>query len=95
MAKVSLGSALRRWISSADEQPVDPLEFDAADLDQLLQALFTHSPQLRGYVVDEHGRLRHHVTVFVDNTVVSSKTDLSQRLGANSEVYIMQALSGG
>ncbi len=95
MAKVSLGSALRRWIASADEQPADQLRFNAANLDELLRALFAHSPQLRGYVVDEHGRLRHHVTVFVNNTVVPSKTDLSQPLEVDSEVYIMQALSGG
>lgn len=95
MAKVSLGSALRRWITPVAGQSSDPLRLDAADLGELLQALFAHSPQLRGYVVDEHGRLRHHVTVFVDSAVVPSKTDLSQPLSADSEVYIMQALSGG
>lgn len=91
MAKVTLAAALARWVDGAD----GPLRFPAATLAELLQALFEHSPRLRGYVVDEHGRVRHHVTLFVDGQVVASKTDLGQALAADSELYIMQALSGG
>ncbi|MCB1608260.1 MAG: MoaD/ThiS family protein [Xanthomonadales bacterium] len=92
MAKVTLGSALRRWIS--DGSDLERLEFPATTLEQLLQALFAHSPSLRGYVLDEHGRARHHVALFVDGEVVD-KQQLSRPLAANAEVYIMQALSGG
>ncbi|MEZ5438561.1 MAG: MoaD/ThiS family protein [Lysobacteraceae bacterium] len=46
-------------------------------------------------VLDEHGRIRHHVAVFIDGESIRSKSDLDVSLNEGSEVYIMQALSGG
>lgn len=94
MAIVTLASALARWINPAQSPVGKPLVFPAVSLDELFRVLFEHSPRLRGYVVDEHGRVRHHVTLFVDGHVID-KSDLNQPLAADSEVYIMQALSGG
>ncbi len=92
MATVVLASALARWVDSA--QPTS-LQFEAVTLSELLDALFVACPKLRGYVVDEHGCVRHHVTLFVDGRVIGDKKDLSQPLRPSAEVYIMQALSGG
>ena len=57
--------------------------------------MFARYPNLRGYVLDEHGGVRHHVAVFVDGTAIADKRHPTQALRADSEIYVMQALSGG
>ena len=49
-------------------------------------------PLLRGYVLDDQSKIRKHVNVFLDSTLV---TDLNTHVREDSEVFIMQALSGG
>ncbi len=92
MAKVVLASALARWVDS--DRPAS-LHLQGATLSELLDALFVDCPRLRGYVLDEHNNVRHHVTLFIDGQAIADKSDLSQPLSADSEIYIMQALSGG
>jgi molybdopterin synthase sulfur carrier subunit len=62
---------------------------------EVLQELFKLQPQIRGYIVDERGALRHHVVAFVNNEPVTDKTSLSEPVPEGGEVYIFQALSGG
>lgn len=97
MPKVVLASALTRWLPQGDAAPTSEvtLELNGQRLVDVLDALFARYPALRGYVLDEHGTVRHHVAVFVDGDAIRDKTDLSQALGERAEVYVMQALSGG
>lgn len=60
-----------------------------------LREVFSGNPKLRGYVLDDQGRLRRHVLVFVDNERIKDRTGLSDPVAKNSEVFVMQALSGG
>jgi hypothetical protein len=62
---------------------------------EVLEGVFADNPRLRGYIVDEHGALRRHMTVFVDGRQISDRERLSDRVGPKSEIYVMQALSGG
>ena len=62
---------------------------------EALDAVFATRPRARGYVLDEHGALRPHMAVFVDGAPVRDREALSDPLGAGSEVFVMQALSGG
>ena len=48
-----------------------------------------------GYIVDETGRLRRHVNVFVRQQPICDRETLCDRVGPQDEVFIMQALSGG
>ncbi len=49
-------------------------------------------PGLRFRVVDEQGRLRPHMRIFVNRV---SEDDLSTPVSGDDEVVLMQALSGG
>lgn len=60
-----------------------------------LQAVFTDNPGLRGYVLDDQGRLRKHVIVFVDGAQVADRERLSDPVREHSDIFVMQALSGG
>lgn len=66
MPKIVLASALSRWLPLGDAAGEVALELDGPRLFDLLDALFARYPALRGYVLDEHGTVRHHVAIFVD-----------------------------
>jgi molybdopterin synthase sulfur carrier subunit len=97
MPKVVLASALTRWLSPGAARDVGEvvLECDGERLDAVLERVFVAHPNLRGFVLDERGAVRHHVAIFVDGDAVRDKARLQQPVRPGSEVYVMQALSGG
>ena len=97
MARVVLASALSRWLPQAGAQSTGELtlEVPGASVGEALEAVFARHPNLRGFVLDEHGVVRHHVAVFVDGDALGDKRNLEQVLANDAEVYVMQALSGG
>jgi molybdopterin synthase sulfur carrier subunit len=46
-------------------------------------------------VLDEQGHLRKHVVIFVDGQRVRDRELLSDPVRDSSEVYVLQALTGG
>ncbi|HJU26373.1 MAG TPA: MoaD/ThiS family protein [Rhodanobacteraceae bacterium] len=98
MPKVVLSSALSRWLPPAEgaQSPGEiALQVPGASVGEALEHVFAQYPNLRGYVLDEHGTVRHHLALFVDGAAIANKRDLSQAIGETSEIYVMQALSGG
>ncbi len=65
---------------------------EGATIDAVLIDLDRQFPGLRFRVVDEQGRLRTHMKVFVGK---ESVRDLSALLDGHDEITVMQALSGG
>ena len=66
-----------------------------ANLRAVLESYFELHPALRAYLLDEQGALRKHVVIFVDGRQLGDRSGLSDAVGDGSEVYVMQALSGG
>ena len=97
MTRVVLASALSRWLSAGGEASGGEvaLECEGERLDAVLEQLFARHPNLRGFVLDERGSVRHHVAIFVDGEAIRDKADLRLALRPGAEVYVMQALSGG
>ena len=62
---------------------------------EALDSYFATHPKVRGYVFDEQGALRRHVIVFVDSEQLQDRDKQSDPVGESSELYVMQALSGG
>jgi sulfur-carrier protein len=85
--KVSIPTPLRSYTQQRSE-----VDADGATVDELLLDLDTRHPGIRFRIVDEQGRLRQHMKVFVNAEVVR---DLSTTLGPDDDVVLMQALSGG
>lgn len=52
-------------------------------------------PGISNYILDEQGRLRRHVNIFIDGVMIRDRVSLTDRFDEKSEIYIMQALSGG
>jgi sulfur-carrier protein len=85
--KVRIPTPLRSY---TDQQSV--VEAKGDTLDALFGELDRQFPGLRFRVVDEQGRLRRHMKVFIND---EAARDLTTALGPTDEVTIMQALSGG
>lgn len=60
-----------------------------------LEEAFRQNSRLRGYVLDEQGRLRQHVAVFVGGEQVKDRIALTDPVRDGQDVFVMQALSGG
>jgi molybdopterin converting factor small subunit len=89
MAKVHFTTWLRELV------PDGPVRADGATVGEALEALWAQRPQVRGYVVDEQGRLRKHVCIFADGTRLQHAAALEHQIRPDSELYVMQALTGG
>lgn len=71
------------------------LTVEATTVAEVVSALDSLAPGLAFYICDERGRLRRHVNIFVDQEMIADRGRLSDRVGPDSNVMIMQALSGG
>jgi molybdopterin converting factor small subunit len=63
-----------------------------ATIADVLIDLDTQFPGIRFRMIDEQDRIRRHVRLFVRGRQIES---LSDRLGSDDELVIVQALSGG
>jgi hypothetical protein len=79
----------------ASQTAAPSCEVPGSTVSEALQAVFERHPKLRGYIVDDQGALRTHVVVFVDGTTMVDRTRLSDAIRPDSEIFVMQALSGG
>jgi molybdopterin converting factor small subunit len=86
MARIQFTPQLRRFTETPE------LDCAAHTLAEALAAAFARNPRLRGYVLDDQGELRPNVAVFVDGR---RSLDVHQALQADSQVFVLQALSGG
>jgi hypothetical protein len=66
-----------------------------ATLSEMLDALHPRYPRLKDYVLDDQGRLRKHVAIFIDGVMAPRERALTRPLDRSSHVYVFQALSGG
>ncbi len=89
MPRVVFTSNLQRYVD-CPERTVRGATVRAA-----LEEVFSRQPGVRDYVLDDQGHLRRHVHIFVDGQRVADGVRLDQPVDKSSEIYVMQALSGG
>jgi sulfur-carrier protein len=86
---VQFTKALQRHVGAPPEVLAGTTAHD------VLAAYFVRHPDVRGYIVDERGGLRRHVTVFVNGTQIRDRVAQSDPVEEHDQLYVMQALSGG
>jgi hypothetical protein len=69
--------------------------YAGATLGDVLDAVFAAHPQLKGYILDDQGAVRKHIAVFIDGGLRPRAGVLQTPLNATTDVYVIQALSGG
>lgn len=75
--------------------PTDLVRYAGATLAEVLDSVAADYPLVKNYVLDDQGRVRRHIAIFVDGVMRPRETALALPLAAESEVYVLQALSGG
>jgi molybdopterin converting factor small subunit len=68
------------------------VEAGGATMGEMLDGLDRAYPGIRFRMIDERGRIREHIKLFVNGEQIR---DLGVRLEASSEVHIICAISGG
>ena len=66
-----------------------------ATLREVLDNYFQDNSQARGYVLDDQGSIRQHMVVFIDGEAVHDRSQLSDAVGPDAVIDVIQALSGG
>jgi hypothetical protein len=89
MAELHFTSWLRQLV------PNGPVTAGGDTVGEALGQVFVELPHVRGYVLDEQGRLRKHVCIFADGRRLPREAALSQSIRPDSTLYVMEALSGG
>ncbi len=89
MAYLEFAPALQRHAAAP------PVTAPAESLRSLLSEAFAQQPALKSYVLDDQGRVRKHVAVFVNGSLLHDRQQLDVPLAADDRIYIAQALSGG
>ena len=89
MARVTFTSNLSRHVDCAT------VEAAGQTVREVLEIVFESNDRLRTYILDDQAALRKHMTILVDGRRVADLTGLSDPVLPKSEVYVLQALSGG
>lgn len=89
MPRVSFTSNLARHRDASDATA------EGGSVAEVLDGVFARDPLLRSYVLDDQGRLRRHVNVYLNGAMIADRRRLSDPVGADDEIYVLQALSGG
>jgi hypothetical protein len=89
MARVTFTPHLQRFLDAP------PRAVSGHDVASALAAVFADNPRLRGYVLDERGAVRRHVTIFVDDAPIRDRVSLTDPVTEQTEIFVLQALSGG
>ena len=90
MAQVKFTPNLIRFFPDLRE-----CEIDASTVAEIVAAVDDRWRGLGDYIIDEQGALRKHVNVFVGDELLRDKQTLSDRVSADTKIFIVQALSGG
>ena len=86
MATVRLRGPLRQ---RAGDLPEHALE--GSTIADVLRALEDANPALAGWILDERGRVRRHINVFVNGELGEGET----AVGTDDRVDVLPAISGG
>lgn len=67
----------------------------AGSVYEILCSINELAPGFTDYIVDEHGALRRHVNLCINDTIVIDRKTLSDHVPDDGTLFIFQALSGG
>jgi len=67
------------------------LDLPGDSIGAVLRELERRFPRLEGWILDEHGRIRRHVNVFVDGERARENT----AVGADHHIHVLPSISGG
>jgi sulfur-carrier protein len=67
------------------------LELEGSTVAEVLKALEQRHPDVKGWILDEHGSIREHINVFVNKDYGREDT----AVGTQDRLHVLPAISGG
>ena len=67
------------------------VRLDGSTVAEVLQALEHAHPEVAGWILDERGRIREHINVFVNREYGREET----AVGPEDRLHVLPAISGG
>ena len=89
MARVVFTENLRRHVD------VESCDAPGKTVGEVLDLVFSQHPRLRSYLLDDRGAVRKHIALILDGESIRDRDQLTDSLSEDSEIFVMQALSGG
>ncbi len=89
MARVEFTDNLQKHLACP------PMTAPGGTVRAVLDAIFEENTTLRSYLLDDQGRLRKHVNIFINGEMIRDCSNLSDPVADNDRVFVFQALSGG
>lgn len=90
MARVRFTTLLKRFYPELHNT-----EAQGNNVAEVLAFLDEQHPGLKDYLVDERGKLREHVNIFIGEDHILDTQTLQDKVQAQDEIFIAQAVSGG
>lgn len=90
MAHVAFTRHLSRFFPALTEG-----EVPGSTVREIVDELERRHPGFASYVLDDTGKLRRHVNIFVGEEPIRDRAGLGDAVGEGDQVFILQALSGG
>jgi len=90
MPTVKFTYALRRFFPNLKDT-----QASGRILSEVFQEMEGQYPGVCSYLLNEQGALRQHVNIFIDANIITDRSSLNHVCSEHSEIFIMQALSGG
>ncbi|MCB1872356.1 MAG: MoaD/ThiS family protein [Chromatiaceae bacterium] len=92
MPTVKVTENLYRFFPKLEEQTITVPTGSVAEILRTVNELV---PGFTDYILDEHGALRRHVNLCINESVVVDRNRLTDMVPEDGTIYIFQALSGG
>jgi molybdopterin converting factor small subunit len=89
MARIEFTANLQRHLAC----PMQTVPGDS--IAAVLDHAFAAHPRLRSYILDDQGRVRRHVAIYINAARITDREHLSDPVADDDEVFVFQALSGG
>jgi molybdopterin converting factor small subunit len=67
------------------------LELEGSTVAEVLKALEQRHPDVKGWILDEHGQIREHINVFVNKEYGREDTAVAD----SDRLHVLPAISGG
>ena len=90
MPIIKFTSALKRFFPDLKEGKIE-----GGTVAEVMQQLEKKYTGLSDFLLEENGKVRQHVNVFVGGNLIEDEENLTDEVGETEEILIFQALSGG